>query len=118
MRKLTIQEIIKLLPIDIATKMKLVQDYDTYDPETKSELIQICYGAFFELEQAIKDSIHMQYMEEIAAGTREASDHLFDDVNKAAWEEIEARIRGKQEEQDELSDVRKQLESIIGATQQ
>ncbi|CAN5138372.1 hypothetical protein BH09PAT2_BH09PAT2_08140 [soil metagenome] len=114
MRKLTIQEIIKIIPLDNNLKFRLLAEYDSYDDAAKSEIIHTCYGAFFELEKAIKDTLYEEYLEEVARGDREINDRFHDDMDRVVWQEIEARLNGKQEAQDELHEVRKQLEKIIG----
>ncbi len=111
------QELFKALPFDPDIRAKLLTEYETYDDALKTEIIHECYGAFFKLEKAIKDTITATYMAEVAQGKRQLNTQFHDDVEKAAWAEIEARINGKQDQQDELQDVRKQLEAIMGSVQ-
>lgn len=116
MRELSIKEIIKAIPLEKEFKTKLLNGYDSYDEGMQTEIVQICYSAFIDLEQLLQDEKKQQFMIEVSQGTREMSENFRDEVDKAVWEEIESRINGTKEDTDELAKVRAHLESIISQT--
>ena len=118
MRELSIKEIIKALPIDKDVKLKLIEGYDAYPEDIKTEVVHECYGAFSEYLDLLQRSKEELFMKEVAEGKRTLNSSFRDDVEKAAWDEIESRLNGTYEDDEELAHVRARLQSIITSTQQ
>ena len=113
MRKLTIKDVIRALPIEEHTKKDLLANYDSYDDAMKFQIMHTCWNAFDDMFDAIKEDKEEQMSEEVAAGKRSFGENFMKDVEDAAWEEIEGYISGKKVETEEIENVRKQLQNLI-----
>lgn len=113
MKELTTKEIIRALPLAQDTKTKLISSYDAFDEDTKREVSGVCWKHFFAMKRQIEDRWREVIMNEIASGTRTTDIDPEEQVEIAVWDEIEARIEGKDDEQEELSKVRDQLEKFL-----
>ncbi|HRN70687.1 MAG TPA: hypothetical protein PLS49_05905 [Candidatus Woesebacteria bacterium] len=113
MKQFTIQEIIKIIPIDKELRDELISMYDTYSEEKKLAMTQIVWNAFGQVEDALKSYWTERVMLEVSEGKRQIETNLEDEVFKEVQKELEDRLTGKKEDQQKLNDVRTQLEKLI-----
>lgn len=113
MRELTIQEVIKSLPLEEEVKIELLTNYGTYPENKKFAITQICWDAFGQMEDALQSFWTEQIMEEVASGKRVVKSTLAEEVQNAVWQDIEDRITGKNEDNEKLDKVRSELEKLM-----
>lgn len=110
---LTIQNVIKALPFDEQTKQELVKNLDTYPEEKQLAISKVCWDAFGQLEDLLEAYWQERVIQEISEGKRKPVADLEAEVDKEKWNDIEERISGKKQEEQELSHIRSQLEKLI-----
>lgn len=113
MRELTIQEVIKALPLEEPTQQELLKNYDSYDDGKKFEVSHICWNAFEKMKALMEKIKYEQFLVEVSAGTRKLSTNLMDEVNEAVWKDIEDFINGKRKETEKLDEIRTHLQQLI-----
>lgn len=113
MRKLTIKEVIKAIPLQEDMKRKLLSEYDTYDEATKFEVIHTCWNAFDAMRNILTDAKSQEFEAEVAAGRRKFGPDFTDEIEEAVWKEIDEYITGKKHEAEAIEQVRSQLQSLI-----
>jgi hypothetical protein len=115
MRYLTIQDVIKAIPMDEELRKEVLYQYDSYDEPKKFQITKVCWEAFTAMEDTLKSYYEELIMQEVAAGTKTV-DNINDAVQQAVEQDIEDRIIGKQQDTEQLETIRKQLENLMGST--
>lgn len=110
---LTIHNIIKALPFEETTKQELLAGYDTFPDEKKFAVSKICWDAFATLEDAVEAYLQEKILQEISLGKRKPAVDLAAEVEKGKWEYISDLISGKKKDDQQLSQIRSQLEKFL-----
>ncbi len=112
MRQLTTKEVIKALPIEKETKSKLIDQFDSMEEGKKGDVTFICWKAFHQMRKILNDAKYDEFMLQVGEGNRTLTPTFMQEVEDAAWQEIEDMISGKKEENDKLAHIRKQLQTF------
>lgn len=116
MRDLSIQDVIKAVPMDEELRKEVLSQYDTYDEPKKFHITKICWEAFNAMEETLRSYYEEIIMQDVAAGTKTV-ENLDDAVEQAVEQDIEDRIIGKKQDTDQLETIRKQLEHLMDSKQ-
>lgn len=113
MKKLTIQEVIKAIPLDGAQRKQILEQYTSYTPAQQFAVTKIAWDAFLQMQTVFEAYWQEKIMQEVAAGTRVVEGNMAQEVRKKVWMEIEDRLSGKQEDDERLTEIRGQLEKMM-----
>ncbi|HII89195.1 TPA: hypothetical protein HA253_06385 [Candidatus Woesearchaeota archaeon] len=116
MRELQTKDLIRLIPLSIDFRKKLLVEYDTYEAGKKFEITRVMWEAFDELYEAIKAAKTDKLTKEVADGTRHISGDISLTIDQEVWEEIEKRLQKDPADDQSLSKVREKLQHLITET--
>ena len=112
MKKLTIFDIAKLLKFDVNQTNDLKKDFENADNESKVEIMDTMWNAFFELHKKLSDLKYKQLMGEVEVGKRELKTDLYLQAKKAVMKEFEEALAGKPQETKQIDELRDRLKNL------
>lgn len=112
MRDLSIQDVIKAVPMEEDLRKELLEGYDSFDESKQFEIVSTCWDAFYQMEEILKSYHEARIMQEVSEGTLKV-DTISDAVQEAVEKDIEDRITGKKADDAQLDTVRHHLEKLM-----
>lgn len=113
MKKLTIFDIAKILKFDVNQTNDLKKDFENADNESKVEIMDTMWIAFFDLFKKLSDLKYNQLLEEVSQGKRELKMDLNLQAKKLTMKYLEDTLYGAPQENQQMDDIRNKLKSLI-----
>lgn len=112
---MTTQDIIKMLPIDEAKKVKILSQYDSMSETERLSIDEMAWNSYFELyEERLKENVNMQY-ERVKKGEEPYGDFY---PRALAKTDQEMTAESKEEATTiDLSAARKEMEQLVQNSQ-
>ncbi len=117
MRAFTFKEIIKIIPLEGASRGKLLKDYDGFDDSLKVKIQRICWNAFAEMREQLFDIALQGLLTNATTGglprqysMRQQADILVERV-------FEDLLTGKAQELEQLREIREKLKALSDLSQ-
>lgn len=110
----TTKDLFKILPLEKDVRESLTQNYDSYDDGRKNEIQHMLWDMFHTLIEKITQVYHAEFLDEIAQGKRNLSSDLMKEARKKAYDHCKRILSGEAEEQESITNIRNQLQSLMG----
>lgn len=112
MKKLTIFDIAKLLKFDVNQMDDLKNNFESADNESKVEIMDTMWNAFFDLFKKLSDLKYKQLLGEVSQGKRELKTDLYLQAKKEVMKEFEEIISGKPQDTKQMDELRNRLKNL------
>ena len=100
MKKFTIIDLMTILQIDTSLKEDLVNNFDGYDDELKSEVQKILWDGVHELKNRLAKLKYEQLLVEVDEGKRELTTDMYQQAVRKVWQDFEKMLEGKKDQDD------------------
>ncbi len=114
MNNLTIQELVKLLPITQEQKDEVMKDYESFDEDKKLRVARVLWSAFYELKHSLEVVKYQEFLAEVETGKRTLSGNMIADVREAVWKDFTDVLSGKIEASEQMETIRGKLKALSG----
>ena len=113
MKKLTIFDIAKILKFDVNQTNDLKKDFENADSESKVEIMDTMWNAFFDLFKKISELKYNQLLVEVSQGKGELKTDLYLQAKKLTLKYLEDILYGTPQEIRQVDEIRNKLKSLI-----
>lgn len=113
MKKLTIFDIAKILKFDVNQTNDLKNDFENADNESKVEIMDTMWNAFFDLFKKLSELKYNQLLEEVSQGKRELKADLNIQAKKLTMKYLDDILNDVPQEGQQMNDIRNKLKGLI-----
>ncbi len=113
MRDFTTLEIIKIVPMSKELREELISHWETYEEERKYLISRACWQSFHEFRDKVTQFVYNEFLTEVEGGRRKMTDTFMEDVDKEVESVFNEMLAGKQNEREEISQIRSRLQNLI-----
>lgn len=102
--------------MDDAQRAKMISEFDGYSDARKFELGQICWEAFYNLQEIMEELEIKKMLVEVEAGQRELKT-IKVDAKKRVMKELQDILSGAKADNQQIEDIRGKLKMLMGEKQ-
>jgi hypothetical protein len=113
MKNLTIQDVIKILPLEISVRDDLLKNLDGYPEAQQFDIREICWKAFFDYKAGLEEIKFQEFMMEIEEGKRQLSADLMTQARLAVFQDFTDILNGKREENKQIKEIQEKIKAAM-----